>query len=41
MQDDPVRFALKDGVSLLCGLAVGLVFALARFTPGWLSDFLH
>jgi O-antigen/teichoic acid export membrane protein len=41
MQDDPVRFALKDRVSLLCVVAMGLVWALARFTPGWLSEFLH
>jgi hypothetical protein len=41
MQDDPVRFALKDRVSWICGLAIGLVAVLARFTPTWLSDFLH
>jgi 4-hydroxybenzoate polyprenyltransferase len=41
MQDDPVRFALKDRVSWICGLLIGLVAVLARFTPSWLSAFLH
>ncbi len=41
MQDDPVRFAIKDRVSWICGLAIVLVAALARFTPSWLSEFLQ
>jgi 4-hydroxybenzoate polyprenyltransferase/phosphoserine phosphatase len=41
MQDDPVRFALKDRASLICILLCGLVFVLARFTPGWLIAFVH
>jgi 4-hydroxybenzoate polyprenyltransferase len=34
--DDPVRFALKDRVSLLCGAAIAGLVALARFPPAWL-----
>lgn len=41
MQDDPVKFALKDRTSLFCGLLIGVVAVLARFTPGWLSFLLH
>jgi 4-hydroxybenzoate polyprenyltransferase/phosphoserine phosphatase len=41
MQDDPVRFAIKDRVSWICGLLIGFVAVLARFTPSWLSDFLR
>ncbi|MBI5531255.1 MAG: UbiA family prenyltransferase [Deltaproteobacteria bacterium] len=41
MQDDPVKFALKDSHSLLCALFVGLIAALARFAPQQLSDALH
>jgi 4-hydroxybenzoate polyprenyltransferase len=41
MQDDPVRFALKDPVSLGCGLTMGLLAVIARFTPAWLSAILH
>ncbi len=41
LQDDPVKFALKDGVSLLCGVIVGAVAVTARFTPSWLSSLLH
>lgn len=33
MQDDPVKFALRDGISLLCGAVVGCIAVLARFTP--------
>jgi len=36
MQDDPVKYALRDKVSILCGVIVGLIAALARFTPEWL-----
>lgn len=41
MQDDPVKFALKDKHSLLCAVLIGAVAALARFTPPWLSDVIH
>ncbi|HET8935262.1 MAG TPA: UbiA family prenyltransferase [Polyangiales bacterium] len=41
MQDDPVRFAIKDRASWICGLTIGLVAVLARFTPSWLIDFLQ
>lgn len=37
MPDDPVKFALRDRVSLLCMLLFGAAFALARFTPDWLK----
>jgi 4-hydroxybenzoate polyprenyltransferase len=33
MQDDPVRFAIRDFQSLLCGLGIVLIALLARFTP--------
>jgi 4-hydroxybenzoate polyprenyltransferase len=41
MQDDPVKFALRDKNSLLCGVVIGGVAVLARFTPDWLQLFLH
>jgi len=41
MQDDPVKFALKDRISWLCGLAIGFIAGLARFTPDWLRILLH
>ena len=41
MQDDPVRFALKDRASLICVFAIGLIAVLARFTPAWLSEFVR
>jgi 4-hydroxybenzoate polyprenyltransferase/phosphoserine phosphatase len=41
MQDDPVKFALKDGQSLLCGAIIIAIAALARFTPEALRAFLH
>jgi 4-hydroxybenzoate polyprenyltransferase len=37
MQEDPVKFALRDLHSLACGVAITLIAALARFTPAWLS----
>lgn len=40
MQDDPVKFALKDQTSLLCGGIIAAVAVLARFTPVWLSRLL-
>jgi 4-hydroxybenzoate polyprenyltransferase len=33
MQDDPVKFALTDRLSWLCGLLVGVVAVIARFWP--------
>jgi hypothetical protein len=36
MPDDPVKFALRDRVSLVCVLLMGAAAALARFTPDWL-----
>jgi 4-hydroxybenzoate polyprenyltransferase len=41
LQDDPVKFALKDRLSLLCGAVVGVIAVTARFTPHWLSGLLH
>lgn len=41
MQEDPVKFALKDPVSLLCGVIVASIAASARFAPPWLSSALH
>lgn len=40
MQDDPVKFALKDLLSLICALGIVLIAMLARFTPPWLSALL-
>lgn len=41
MQDDPVKFALKDRLSLVCAALIAAVAALARFAPPWLSALLH
>ena len=41
MQDDPVKYALRDRVSFVCAVIIGLVAALARFTPDWLMHALH
>jgi 4-hydroxybenzoate polyprenyltransferase len=41
MQDDPVKYALRDRVSFVCAVIIGLVAALARFTPDWLVHALH
>jgi 4-hydroxybenzoate polyprenyltransferase len=41
MRDDPVRFALKDKVSLACALAISLVAIAARYTPSWITVDLH
>jgi 4-hydroxybenzoate polyprenyltransferase len=41
MQEDPVKFALRDRKSLACIGIVGLVAVAARFTPSWLSALLH
>ena len=36
LQDDPVKFALRDGVSIACGVLVVAIAALARHAPSWL-----
>jgi 4-hydroxybenzoate polyprenyltransferase/phosphoserine phosphatase len=41
MQEDPVKFALRDPHSLACGLIIAAIAALARFAPSWMSTFLH
>jgi 4-hydroxybenzoate polyprenyltransferase/phosphoglycolate phosphatase-like HAD superfamily hydrolase len=41
MQDDPVKYALKDRVSFICAIVIGAIAVLARFTPAWLSHFMH
>jgi 4-hydroxybenzoate polyprenyltransferase len=41
MQDDPVRFAVKDRTTLLCVLLVGALTAIARFMPPWINGIFH
>lgn len=41
MQEDPVKFALRDPHSVACGVIIAAIAALARFTPDWLSTALH
>jgi 4-hydroxybenzoate polyprenyltransferase/phosphoserine phosphatase len=41
MQEDPVKFALRDRTSLVCAAIVALIAALARFTPVWFAGVLH
>jgi 4-hydroxybenzoate polyprenyltransferase len=41
MQEDPVKFALKDRQSLLCGAIMAVIVAVARFAPDWLSTLTH
>ncbi|HEY4159670.1 MAG TPA: UbiA family prenyltransferase [Polyangiaceae bacterium] len=41
MQEDPVKFALRDPKSLMCTALIGAIAVLARFTPTWLSNALH
>lgn len=41
MNDDPVRFALKDRGSLICGALIVALSALSRFPPAWLRLLLH
>jgi hypothetical protein len=36
-----VKYALKDRVSFVCALVIGAIAVLARFTPSWLSRFMH
>lgn len=40
MQDDPVKFALRDLVSLVCAVVIVLIALLARFAPPWLLALL-
>src|SRR5882672_11301407 len=37
MQDDPVKFAIKDSRSVLCAVAVASIAGCARFAPAWVS----
>jgi 4-hydroxybenzoate polyprenyltransferase len=41
LQEDPVKFALRDRTSLNCAAIVGLIALTARFTPHWLSVLIH
>lgn len=41
MQDDPVRFALKDSRSIACGAMIAGLALLARFPPAWLIPLFH
>lgn len=41
MQDDPVRFALKDPTSLACCATIAGIALLARFTPDWIVMLLN
>lgn len=41
MQDDPVRFALKDARSIACGATIVAIALLARFPPRWLIPLFH
>jgi 4-hydroxybenzoate polyprenyltransferase len=41
MQEDPVKFALRDRKSLTCFAIIGLIAVTSRFTPSWLVALLH
>lgn len=41
MQDDPVRFAVKDVTSLVSGAIIVAITLLARFPPDWLMALFH
>jgi 4-hydroxybenzoate polyprenyltransferase len=41
MQEDPVKFALRDRQSLTCGVIIALITVVARYTPPWLETMLH
>lgn len=41
MQDDPVKYALRDKVSFFCAVIIAVVAAFARFTPEWVVRLLH
>jgi hypothetical protein len=40
MQDDPVKFAIRDRSSLLCAALIALTAAVARYAPDWLVNAL-
>jgi 4-hydroxybenzoate polyprenyltransferase len=41
LQEDPVKFALRDRTSLMCVAIIGLIAISARFTPAWLAALFH
>jgi len=41
MQEDPVKFALKDRTSLVCVLLIAFIMLSAKLTPLWLSNLFH
>ncbi len=41
MQDDPVKFAVKDPQSMFCAGGLVLIATVARFAPPWLSTILR
>ncbi|MGC4093544.1 MAG: UbiA family prenyltransferase [Polyangiaceae bacterium] len=41
MQEDPVKFAVRDPVSLLCGAVIAAIAVLARFAPPALIGLFH
>lgn len=41
MQDDPVRFALKDKRSFASGALIAAIILIARFPPAWLVGLFH
>jgi 4-hydroxybenzoate polyprenyltransferase len=41
MQEDPVKFALRDRQSLLCVAIIAVITIVARFTPLWLQAAFH
>jgi len=41
MVDDPVKFALRDRVSLACAGIIGVIAVVARWAPVWLGAWLH
>jgi 4-hydroxybenzoate polyprenyltransferase len=38
LEDDPVKFALRDKVSLTCGAVLVLLAMLARYAPAWFDS---
>ena len=41
MQEDPVKFALKDPHSMACGVIIAMIATLARFAPFWFSTLIQ
>lgn len=41
MQEDPVKFAVKDPISLVCGGIIAGIAVLARFAPPFLVEIFH